>query len=102
MKLAQDRFRSEVRDYLADEEIEEFRGNGTILGGSIVDDWTSELGSEPDERLHYEYQFYRPSDECPYVEKYYARILVTRDRASEAVWIKWKPPVPEYDGPWYE
>jgi hypothetical protein len=27
--------------------------------------------------------------------KYFARVLVTRDRASDAVHILWRPPVPE-------
>ncbi len=100
-KLAHDRFRAEVRDHLTDEEIEEMRTKGTVGGGSFGVDWLSELGTEPDKRLHYEYQVYLPSDECPYIEKYYARILVTRDRDSDGVWIKWKPPVLEYKGPWF-
>lgn len=99
MELAQRRFRAEVRDHLTAEEIEEMRAKGTVSGGSFGDDWTSELGAEPDKRFHYEYRVYLPSDECPYIEKYYARILVTRARDSDDVWIKWKPPVPEYDGP---
>ena len=101
LELAQDRFRAEVQDHLTEDEIEEMRTKGTVSGGSFEDDWISELGHVPDKRLHYEYRVYLPSHECPYIEKYYARILVTRDRNSDDVWIKWKPPVPEYDGPWF-
>jgi uncharacterized protein YciU (UPF0263 family) len=99
MELAQERFRADAKTHLTDVEIEELRTKGTVAGGSFGDDWASELGGEPDKRIHYEYQVYLPSEECPYIERYYARILVSRDRDSDGVWIKWKPPVPEYHGP---
>lgn len=56
---------------------------------------------KPDPRLFYEVMLYRPSEECPHIEKYFARILVSRDRATESVWIKSKPTVPPYTGPWF-
>jgi uncharacterized protein YciU (UPF0263 family) len=101
MELAQKRFRAEAQEHLSPDEIEEMRTRGTISGGSFGDDWKLDLGGEPDKHLHYEIQVYLPSVECPYIAKYYARILVPRDRTTEAVWIKWKPPVPEYNGPWF-
>ena len=94
--LAMPVFREQARDHLSDAELEELKTNGTQTPGSFGDDWKSETGFEPDPRLFYEIQLYRPSDECPYIDKYFARILVTRDRCSEGVWIMWKPPVPEY------
>lgn len=101
LELAKLRFRAEVTEHLSQEEIEELRTKGTISGGSFAGDWVAELGEEPDKNLYYEIQVYQPSEECPYIARYFARILVARDRCSQGVWIKWRPPVPEYNGPWF-
>ncbi|PWU22141.1 MAG: hypothetical protein C5B50_00135 [Verrucomicrobia bacterium] len=95
-------YRSLASDHLSSEEVQEMREHGTLSGGSIGDGWEALLGGVPEERMYYEFQLYRPSRECPYIEKYFARILVTRDRASGAVHILWRPPVPEYHGPHFE
>jgi uncharacterized protein YciU (UPF0263 family) len=95
--------REQAPQHLSGEELEELRAKGSIncLSGP-TGDWASITGFEPDPRLHYEVQLYLPSSKCPWIEKFYARILVTRDRNSESVWIIWKPPVPAYDGPYFE
>jgi len=96
-QLALECFRSKIDDNLTAFEIKEMKSKGTVTGGSFGRDWIEEFGSEPETRLHYELQIYLPSDLDPYIEKYYARILVTRDRESEGVWIKWKPAVPDFE-----
>jgi uncharacterized protein YciU (UPF0263 family) len=100
--LALRSFRSLAPEQLTADELQEMREHGTIAGGSIGDGWESLVGHAPEEGSYYEFQLYRPSTECPYIEKYFARILVTRDLASEAVHILWRPPVPEYHGPHFE
>ena len=100
--LALTSYRSLASEHLSSDEIQEMREHGTLTGGSVGDGWEALVGHVPEERMYYEFQLYRPSPECPYIEKYYARILVTRDRASEAVHILWRPPVPEYHGPHFE
>lgn len=52
MELAQHHFRAEVQAHLTAEETEEMRTQGTVSGGTFGDDWTSELGAEPDKRLY--------------------------------------------------
>jgi uncharacterized protein YciU (UPF0263 family) len=101
LALAQDAFRATAKDHLSDDELREMAEHGTHTEGSFGDDWEAETGFRPDAKLFYEVQLYRASKECPYIEKYYARILVSRDRSSHGVWIKWKPPVPPYNGPWF-
>lgn len=100
--LAMTVFRELAHDHLSEAELEELRRTGVQTAGSFGDDWESETGFDPDPRLFYEIQLYRPTDECPYIDKYFARILVTRDRSRDGVWIMWKPPAPEYNGPWFE
>ena len=95
--LSQRAFRAAAKDHLSEAELNELVEYGTMAGGSFGDDWEAETGFKPDARLYYELQLYRPSMEPPYVSKYFARILVSRDRSSEAVWIKWRPAVPGTD-----
>lgn len=102
MALAKSAFRAHASAHLTADELQEMQDHGLSSGGIIGDDWETVLGYAPDERMHYEFEVYRPSEECPYVAKIFARILVTRDRASDAVHIVWHPPVPEYDGARYE
>ena len=99
LELARLRFSAEAAEHLSPDEIEDLRTKGTISGGTFAEDWAGELGEEPVKGLYYEIQLYQPADECPYITRYFARILVPRNRGSEVVWIKWKPPVPEYNGP---
>lgn len=86
-------------EHLSSDELLEMRTHGRFDGGSVRDGWEPLLGATPDKRMYYEFSLYRPSPKCPYIDKYFARILVTRDRTSEAVHILWRPPVPEYHGP---
>lgn len=97
MEIAREYFRESAREHLTPTEIEELRTSLTVTGGSIGNDWLDEVGSPPDPRLFYEFQVYRPREEHPYISKYYARILVPRDRDSQAVWVKWKPPLMEHE-----
>ena len=96
--LAQQAFRAAAKDYLSEDELREMVEHGTMTGGSFGDDWEADTGFEPDGRLFYELQLYRPSNECPYIDKYFARILVSRNRSIDSVWIKSNPPVPPYNG----
>jgi hypothetical protein len=97
-ELAMAAVRDQIRDHLPASIIEEMRGVAiqTGGGGPGIDDWTSLVGSLPDPRMHYEFQVYEPSDEHPYIKRYFFRALASRDRAVDAVWIMWLPPVPEY------
>jgi len=90
--------RARASAHLTADELQEMQDHGLSSGGIIGGDWESVLGYAPDERMHYEFEVYRPSEECPYVAKIFARILATRNRASDAVRIVWRPPVLEYDG----
>src|SRR5678816_2131521 len=94
--------RSLAPGHLTDEEIQEMRKHGMLTGGSVGDGWEALVGHVPEERMYYEFQLYLPSSECPYIGKYFARVLVTRDRESDAVHILWRPPVPEYHRPHFE
>lgn len=97
MEVAREYFRDNARMHLTPTECEELRTDSMVTGGSIGDDWLEEVGSLPDSRLFYEFQVYRPCDQHPYLSKYYARILVPRDRDSQTVWVKWKPPLLEHE-----
>ena len=101
-ELALSSFRSLAPQHFSSDELEEVRQRGMFTGGTIGDGWEGLLGHAPEERMYYEFQLYLPSPQCPYIEKCFARILVTRDRASDAVHILWRPPVPEYRGPHFE
>lgn len=95
-KLAEFAFRTSARAHLSEDELEEVRQCASQSGGTNSKGWTSVLGYEPEQRMHYEYRIYKPSTKHPYIEKYFTRILVPRDRSSDATWIMWKPPVEEY------
>ena len=100
-ELAQEKFKASVLNHLSSEEVEEFRSSCLMTSGNPSEIWESVLGEQPDIRMYYEIELYKPSDTCPYIEKSYAKILVSRDRSSEQVEIIWKPEVPEYNGPWF-
>jgi uncharacterized protein YciU (UPF0263 family) len=97
MEVAREHFRDSVQEHLSSTEIEELRTDSRVTGGSIGGDWIEEVGFQPDPRLFYEFQVYQPREEHPYISKCYARILVPRDRDSQAVWVKWKPPLLEHE-----
>ena len=71
--------------------MEEFRQAGLISSGGPKMQWESMLGRPVSEREFYEYQLYKPSEICPYVEKIYAVILVSRNRDNENCYVQWKP-----------
>ena len=99
--LAQSLFRSQAERHLTEGEIEEFRLSGLISSGTPGRQWESIVGKPVSEREFYEYQVYKPSEVCPYVEKIYAIILVSRDRENENCYVQWKPTVEPYEGPWF-
>ncbi len=78
VELAQHALRAVAKNNLTEDELREMVEHGTMTGGSFGDDWEAETGFKPDIRLFYELQLYRPSKERPYIEKYFARILVSR------------------------
>ena len=91
IELAQSVFKSKVADFLSPEEMEEMKNFGAIVAGSINSEWKNILGFEPQSNEFYEIEIYKPSDEKPYAEKIFAKILVTRDSSSNRVEIIWKP-----------
>jgi uncharacterized protein YciU (UPF0263 family) len=100
-ELAQNLFRSEVQRHLSEEEIEELREFGASSGGTPRTDWEMIVGRAVSEREFYEHRVYKPSDVCPYVERIYAVILVSRLREGEECYVQWNPAVEPYDGPWF-
>ncbi len=99
--LAQNLFRSQAARYLSEEEIEEVRKSGTVASGTPTRRWEAIIGRPAVEREFYEYQVYKPSDQCPYVEKIYAVFLVSRNRENEDCYVQWKPAVEPDNGPWF-
>jgi uncharacterized protein YciU (UPF0263 family) len=97
IELAQETFREKVAEILTPNEIDELRSLGTTASGPLsdrsADEWKNILGYLPDKRMYYEVELYKPSDSHPYIEKSYARILITRDRSSQQCEILWKPDV---------
>lgn len=94
--LAMAAAREQILSQLPPDTIEEMRGVAIESGGSVLNGWESIVGTEPDCRMHYEFQVYQPSDQHPYVAKYYFRALVSRDRLIDRVWFMWLPAVPDY------
>ena len=97
--LAQNLFRTHARQHLTDDELEEFRLSGLVSSGTPGPQWESIVGRPVSEREFYEFEVYKPSAECPYVEKIYAVILVSRDRSTESCYVQWRPEIEKYDGP---
>ena len=99
--IAQDLFYAGAREHLSSAEIEEAKAGGAMSSGSPREDWEAELGFAPDMASYYEVEFYLRTDECPYIAASYALFLVGRDRSKDEVWVRWKPPVKPYTGPWF-
>ena len=99
--LAQSLFRLHARQRLTDDEFEEFRLSGLVSSGTPGRQWESIVGRPVSEKEFYEFQIYKPSETCPYVEKIYAVILVSRDRSTESCYVQWGPEIEQYDGPWF-
>ena len=102
LDLAKAAFRAAVADNLTPAEIEELRAHATMTSGSFQDEWTDILGAKPERNAYYGVQVYRPSNQCPYVEKVFVRMLVPRDRSTDTVYFIWRPVVPPYTGPYFE
>src|SRR5262249_25826258 len=99
--LAQNLFRTHVRQHLTDDELEEIRLSGLVSSGTPGRQWESIVGRAVSEKEFYEFEVYKPSEVCPYVEKIYAVILVSRDRNNESCYVQWRPDIEPYDGPWF-
>lgn len=97
--LAQDLFRSHARQHLTDDELEEFRLSGSVSSGTPRRQWESIAGRPVSEKEFYEFEVYKPSETCPYVEKIYAIVLVSRDRSTNHCYVQWRPEVEQYNGP---
>lgn len=89
--------RVRIRDHLPSSVIDEMRGVALQGGGSVGAGWEAIVGSQPDRRMHYEFDLYEPDSEHPYIKRYFLRALVSRDRSIDKVWIMWQPPVPHYE-----
>jgi Protein of unknown function, DUF440 len=99
--LAQSLFRSEAAKHLTERDLEELKRSGAASSGTPTLQWEAILGRPICEREYYEHRLYKPSDVCPYVEKIYAVILVSRDRTSESCYVQWKPALEPYEGAWF-
>jgi uncharacterized protein YciU (UPF0263 family) len=99
--LAQNLFRSHARQHLTGDELEEFRLSGAVSSGTPGRQWESIVGGPVSEKEFYEFEAYKPSEACPYVEKIYAIVLVSRDRSTDSCYVQWRPEVEQYDGPWF-
>jgi uncharacterized protein YciU (UPF0263 family) len=102
VELAKSAFRESVEKILTKEEVDEIRESCELTGGNPkAEEWATILGFLPDEKSYYEIELYKRSDECPYIEKSYVKILVPRNREIEECYFIWKPRVLEYNGPWF-
>lgn len=99
--IAQAKFRAEVEAHFTAAELEEFQACAAVGSGSPTEQWEELIGAQVTDKLFYQFKLYKPSDVCPYVEKIYAIILVSRDRSNEHCYIKWKPQLEPYNGPWF-
>jgi len=101
VEMARLAFKENVENHLTAEEMDEFSLSAVKQSGTPSEDWEKLLGFKPEMKSYYEIHLYKPSEECPYIEKSYAKILVPRNREEEHCEIIWKPEVSPYDGPWF-
>ena len=99
--VAQAFFKANATANLPAEVLEEMSKGALETSGSISTDWEEVVGFIPDERGYYEFELYKPSPICPYVEKIYVRILVSRNRDDQMCLAMWMPDVEPYDGPYF-
>lgn len=96
VELAKSTFSESVDKNLNKEDINEIRESCDLTGGNPkADEWATILGCQPDEKSYYEIELYKRSDEYPYIEKSYVKILVPRNRETNECYFIWKPKVPE-------
>ncbi|MCC4591349.1 DUF440 family protein [Xanthomonas sacchari] len=93
IELARSAFRASAADHLTLAELAELEAHGLLTGGTPGPDWEQITSVVPTEHQFYELQIYKPSDAKPHIERFYVRMLVPRDRSSEAVQFMWRPPV---------
>jgi len=89
-ELARVAFRSVASEHLSLAEIEEIGKSALLTGGTVGSGWDQLLGFSPDDNDYYELQLYKPADAKPYIEKSYVRMLVPRERSSDAVHFMWR------------
>lgn len=95
-------FRECVDQHLSANEIEEIRVSCDVIGGNPkAEEWNQLLGFTPDDKSFYEIELYKRSEECPYIEKSYVKILVPRNRDTDECNFIWRPVVGKYEGPWF-
>lgn len=99
--IAQMVFRSQARLHLTGSEIEEMMAFGAVSSGSPTYEWEAIVGRPVSDREFYQFEIYKRSEECPYIERVYAALLVSRDRANEDCHVQWKPELEPYDGKWF-
>ncbi|WP_020395718.1 hypothetical protein [Thiolinea disciformis] len=88
-ELARLSFRASVANHMTATKIDELAAHALITGGTHGPDWCHLIGLTPTVRDFYEIELYKPSDEKPYIEKSYVRMLVPRDRLVETVHFIW-------------
>lgn len=91
VEVARIAFKGAVAKNLSKEEMDEFAISAVKSMGSPSEHWEVELGYKPNRKLFYEVHLYKPGDECPYIEKSYAMLLVPRERDKNSCEIIWKP-----------
>ena len=99
--VAQAFFKANAKANLPAEVLEEMSKGAQESAGSIGRGWEEVIGFIPDGRGYYEFELYKPSPICPYVEKVYARILVSRDRDDLRCFAMWMPDAEPYEGPYF-
>ncbi|WP_229509301.1 DUF440 family protein [Massilia sp. CCM 8734] len=101
LELAQRYFRENVQAHLTAEEIDEFAQYGAVGCGSPFDFWEAVVGRPVTAREFTQYKVFKPSDTCPYVERIYAWLLVSRYWDEQPCYALWKPVLEPYTGPWF-
>ncbi|MEW8222688.1 MAG: DUF440 family protein [Candidatus Thiodiazotropha taylori] len=99
IEMARLAFKNNVTNHFNSEEMDEFVSSAVKQSGTPSEDWEKLLGFKSEIKSYYEIHLYKPSVECPYFEKSYAKILVPKNREDEYCEIIWKPEVSPYDGP---
>jgi uncharacterized protein YciU (UPF0263 family) len=100
-EIARQYFKENCAANLGEEIIHEMRDGFCFTSGSVTPGWRAVIGFEPERRAYYEFQLYKQTSECPYVERIYARLLVGRNRADVQCYAIWLPEVEPYDGPYF-
>lgn len=101
LAFAQCYFRENVAVHLTAQEIDELEQHGAVGEGSPFDFWEAVVGRPVTRREFTQYKIFKPSDTCPYVERIYAWLLVSRYEDDQPCYAQWNPVLEPYTGPWF-